>query len=58
MKAKKPKSNEPCPTCHGTGVCDMCGGSGELMTSARDKVCRKCNGSGNCQQCNGSGLRQ
>ena len=47
----------PCPFCHGTGRCAMCGGTGTRMVHRhwpmRDRPhdCRACGGTGDCQLC-------
>lgn len=53
-------AKQDCLTCHGTGDCPECGGSGYLYSRASDKKdrnCWKCNASGNCPTCGGSGKR-
>ncbi len=40
-----------CDDCHGTGICDVCGGNGIVY----DVQCWECEGSGECTTCHGSG---
>lgn len=48
-----------CDSCHGDGNCLECGGTGDVLGSARtidgSKECPKCGGSGECQECDGQG---
>jgi len=49
--------NKPqlCYTCHGTGRCVVCGGSGIYSAYGYSSACSACNGSGKCWHCYGSG---
>lgn len=46
-----------CRTCHGTGVCQKCFGSGAIKNSNNFKLekCMRCQGSGKCAVCYGTG---
>ena len=43
----------PCPSCHQTGKCTSCGGSGIFMGMS---VCTVCAGTGKCSMCVGTGI--
>lgn len=50
-----------CPTCYGTGKCQVCGGDGVWRNSLeglKDHMCPSCpNSSGRCSVCNGTGRK-
>jgi hypothetical protein len=45
---------EPCPTCHGTGKCGLCGGTGKGIVFGD---CMVCDGKKSCQNCGGVGWK-
>lgn len=47
-----PVAGEPCPSCNGTRVCWVCGGTG----THGDHPCGNCYGTGQCQKCAGTGV--
>jgi len=42
-----------CPICHGTGECQLCGGTGWGL--GWGLKCNDCDGSGHCPNCGGDG---
>lgn len=44
----------PCPSCHGTGNCMWCGGTGEGKLWGE---CMNCDGRKKCPTCGGSGFK-
>ena len=46
---------EPCPSCHGTGNCVLCGGSGKGMIFGD---CMNCDGKKRCPACGGVGWKK
>lgn len=56
---------EKCSLCSGTGhagsgICEVCGGQGDVLVAQPARACPLCNGSGNqgpgtCRACGGSG---
>jgi hypothetical protein len=54
---QQPKQ-ETCYTCHGTGTCVVCRGSGRTSYYGGDsKTCTGCGGDGKCWHCHGSRLQ-
>lgn len=49
------QSYELCYTCHGTGRCTVCKGSGIYSNYGYSDTCSACNGTGKCWHCYGSG---
>ena len=46
-----------CDSCHGTGTCSWCGGSGKDIIFNPNATCPLCDGTGDCPMCDGTGLR-
>lgn len=46
-------SDYTCPTCHGSGLCNICAGKGYWINDGRYINCSTCNGRGNCYGCHG-----
>lgn len=46
-----------CDSCHGTGTCSWCGGTGKNIIFNPDEVCPLCDGTGDCPMCDGTGFR-
>lgn len=46
-----------CDSCHGTGTCSWCGGTGKDIIFNPDATCPLCDGTGDCPMCHGTGLR-
>ena len=44
----------PCPSCHGTGNCALCSGSGNGIFFGK---CMNCNGKKSCPKCGGVGFK-
>lgn len=46
-----------CDDCEGSGVCENCGGPGDIVTPVRRdiKTCPECKGTGECAGCDGRG---
>ena len=51
----KSTSYELCYTCHGTGRCEVCKGSGIYSNYGHSSTCSACEGTGKCWHCYGSG---
>lgn len=49
-------TGESCPTCHGSGKCNYCFGTGSTREDGKYEKCRICNGTGKCTVCGGSGI--
>jgi len=50
------KGTVVCTTCHGSGVCWICGGTGKI-SYMNDEYCMACQGTGKCYACEGSGVQ-
>jgi len=46
------KGTLTCETCHGSGICPVCGGDGKIVLGG---WCSACNGGGKCYTCGGLG---
>ena len=44
-----------CTSCHGTGTCDFCYGSGIYRAYGEAVDCAGCGGTGRCSSCGGTG---
>ena len=44
-----------CVSCHGTGTCPVCDGTGVYSNYGQSSVCSACGGTGVCSICGGSG---
>ena len=44
----------PCPSCHGSGNCVLCGGNGKGMLFGD---CMNCGGKKSCPNCGGTGFK-
>lgn len=50
--SSKPKVDNTCLSCHGSGVCVFCGNNPNLKIN-----CSQCNGTGICKHCHGRGYK-
>ena len=46
---------QSCTSCHGTGTCDFCYGSGTYRAYGEAVTCAGCGGTGRCSSCGGTG---
>ena len=44
-----------CETCHGSGICWVCDGTGRIWYMPNDGWCAACQGTGECYTCGGKG---
>jgi len=51
----KGSGNVTCETCHGSGECWICEGTGKIWYMPDDGWCAACNGTGICYTCGGTG---
>ena len=49
------KNTKTCKLCHGSGACEKCSGTGEVIGKFYSIECPHCKGTGDCQKCSGSG---
>lgn len=57
IKSNSPTRSKDCGICHGTGVCQSCGGSGKQtnLGFGSTSSCPNCHGNKKCQWCRGTG---